>query len=223
MADEQKPDSGASGSNGGAGAKDENQKPDPKPTKSVSWEDHKRALDDMHRFKREKEESDAKLSAAEEKSLREKEDWKTLAEREKVRAEKLDADNKKLTDVFLRTHKYGEVKKVAVEMGLRGEAMDDLDLLDIDGVKVEATSSGRYLVHGAKEYVEELKGKKPHWFKKSGPADINAGTGGGAPGVPKKVTADDLVQAERKMKSGQLSKDGFNKLFKEYQVQRKTN
>lgn len=221
MSDDPKATGGAQGADAGGAddPKDQTKKPDPKPPKSVAWEDHKRALDDMHKFKRENEETQAKLAKAEEERLREKEDWKGLAEREKVRAEKLETDNKKLTDVFLRTQKYSAVKTAALEAGLLPEAMDDLDLLDIDGVTVEATNTGRYVVSGAKEFVEEIKGKKSHWFKKTGPVDINGGTGGGAPGTAKKITPVDLLNAEKKVRMGAMSQDDFHSMFRKYQGQ----
>lgn len=221
MSDDPK-DTGGAGTPDVGGAddsKDQNKKPDPKPSKTVAREDHDRALKDLHKFKREAEDTKAALAKIEEERLREKEDWKGLAEREKLKAEKLEADNKKLTDVFLRTQKYSAVKTAAVEAGLLPEALDDLELLELNGVAVETTNTGRYSVQGAKEFVEELKGKKSHWFGHKKPVDINGGTGGGAPGPTKKITPIDLLDAEKKVKMGLMKQEAYNELFVKYRKQ----
>jgi hypothetical protein len=171
--------SGATATDSGAesGEKSEN--------KTVRFEDHKRALDDLHKNKskaRELEDQvntlNAKIQASEEASLAQQNDFKALAERHKSRAEELEAENRKLSDSFYTSKKYDAVFHNALKSGLRKEAEVDLEMLNLDGVSIERTDHGRVIVHGASSYVEELKRTRPHWFKSSDVARINAGGAG---------------------------------------------
>ncbi len=188
--------------------------------RTVSWDDHKRAIDDMHKFKAASVDAEKRLAVAEEDRLKEKDDWKALAEREKTRADKLEGEKKSLSEVFTKTQKYSEIRKSAMEAGLRPEAMDDLDLIDVDGVQVEATSSGRFIVHGSKEFIEELKTKKPHWFKKGTVEEINAGGTTGVKPKSSKLGPLDVFDAEKKWKSGKISRQDYLGVFEKYRTQK---
>lgn len=171
----------------------------------------------MHRYKRDAEDAKQKLVALEEQKLAEEKNWKELYERErKQRAEAEDREKKK-DSFYTHTQKFSEVSKVALAKGLREEAIEDLDTIDYgDEVKVEVTSQGRYIVHGADEFVETLRNKKPHWFKKGNPPNPNAGGGGAAPRGDGEVTARDVVEAELQWKKGKIGKDEYVKVFDRY-------
>lgn len=93
------------------------------------------------------------------KELEEQNKFKELAEQERARAEKLEKDSaEKLRskDVaiirsILRTHAH--------EAGIIDP--DDIKTIDVRDLRVDDDGS----VPGAKEAVESLKEKKPHWFK----------------------------------------------------------
>ena len=188
--------------------------------RTVSWDDHQRAIKDMHKFKAANVDAEKRLAVVEEDRLKEKSDWKALAEREKTRADKLEVEKKSLSEVFTKTQKYSEIRKSAMEAGLRPEAMDDLDLIDVDGVQVEATSSGRFIVHGSKEFIEELKTKKPHWFKKGTVAEINSGGINGGLIKSTKLGPLDVFDAEKKWKAGKISRQDYLGVFEKYRTQK---
>jgi hypothetical protein len=51
-----------------------------------------------------------------------------------------------------------------MSLGLRKEAMDDLDMYDLSDVQIEYTNTGKVSVLGADKFAERLKTIKPHWF-----------------------------------------------------------
>jgi len=109
--------------------------------KVVAWEDHKRALDDMHKFKREREELKARMGSIESERLREKEDFKGLAERYENEAKEYKEKYEGLNTSLQQNAKFNEVRAAALKAGLRGEAESDLELLGLDTVEVELTSN----------------------------------------------------------------------------------
>lgn len=191
-------------------------------TKTVSWENHRRAIDDMHKHKKRSAELEQQLGDIESKRLKEKEDFKGLYEREKTRAEKAESGLQEFSTTIVNTQRLSEIKSVALQSGLRKEAIADLDLLDMTSVQVEATSNNRFLVHGATEYVERLKNQKPHWFAKDKPPNINSGGGGVPPTDDGVITPMDLNTAERKAKRGLITDGEYKALFAKYQKQRTT-
>ena len=220
MSDPQNPGSGAPGGTSGAGPSVDSTQPQKTETTSprtVSWENHQRALDDMHKFKQQVQQLEAKLGDMQSESLKEKNDYKSLYEQT---SEKLKSTEQKLTqqsDWIVKTQQFNEVKAAAVAAGLRSEALEDLDLIDMSGVKVEATSTGRFLVSGAKERVESLKKEKPHWFTVDRPPTINAGgTGAGESQPGRRLTAVDVHQAERDWRTRKISEAQYRRIYKQY-------
>jgi hypothetical protein len=226
MEDEQKPTSGAEGSEGRADTSEnkesENKKTEPDKTPDVvSRKAYTSVSDDMHRFKREAAEAKQKLADLEAKKLADDKNYQELYEREKKARLEADEQNQKKDKYYIHTQKSSEIRKLAMEIGLRSEALDDLDLLDYDGVEVEVTSTGRYNVLGGKQFVENLKNKKPHWFNKDKPPKVNAGGGGVTSPGTGKLTPTDVVNAERQMKRGKMSKEDFHVVFNKYVEQKK--
>lgn len=222
MAKEQTP-SGA-GDNGSGAAPDKNQNIEDQNKnkdipKTVSWDNHKRALDDMHKYKQRAKDAELKLGENEESRLRDQEKWKDLAERKEAEAKEWKQKAEDVDDLFVNTQKYNAVKRYAVENGILTEAVDDLDTQDLNDVTVERTDSGRYAVSGAKEFVERLKQRRPFWFKKDKAPRINSG-GGAPPDKPKELTPNDVVQAERDWKAGKIPQSKYQDIYQQYTSQR---
>lgn len=224
------PADGVLNADGSGAAKDEspdksdsdNQKTPDDSTKVVPWNNHRRALDDMHKFKKRNVELETKLGEIEDQRLREKEDYKSLAEKYKADAVKYKAEAEQTTSAFVDTQKFSEVKSIALANGLRAEAVNDLDLLKLDAVELETTSSGRFNVSGAKDFVENLKRDKPHWFVDNVPPKINPGGGGAPPDTTGKITPSQLLQAEKAVKFGKLSEEKYLRLYKTYLAQQQS-
>lgn len=191
--------------------------------KLVPFDNHKRALDDLHKYKNNSKELEAKLNAIEEERLKEKQDYKALADRYKAESE---AHGRKLREVnalIERSQKFQALERVAAEAGIRPEAIEDLELLPLDRLELETTSNGRFMVNGVKDYVEDLKQRKPHWFKKDKPPAVNSGGGGAKPTGDGKLTARDVLDAEKKVRAGKMTKDQYHEVFRKYATQGKNN
>lgn len=187
--------------------------------KPIRAEDHKRAIDDLLKYKNEAQELRKRLDSDEVTRLREKEDFKTLAEREKKRADEIEERLRKRDAFYNNESKLGAVKAAAIKAGLRSEAESDLPLLSLDGVTVEVTNQGRFLVHGAETYIEELKRAKPHWFRTTKAPTVNSGaTSNSSPQgafSSENLTPEKLLEAEKK-----LPREQYHALFRQYQQQR---
>lgn len=173
----------------------------------VSKADLDRALSDLHKFKNEAQETKGKLKSFEEKALAEKEDWKSLAERHKQEAEEYKTESQRIKDSYLGEKKYTAVRDAALKLGMRPEALGDLDLLSLDGVVIETTSTGKVNVLGADGFIQNLKSMKPHWF---GQTQVTTNVNPGVPGVKgdnsKTITETTLLKlSEEAMKSGDYS------------------
>lgn len=140
----------------------------------------------------------AELETANEKSrldkLRESENWQTLASEETKRADTAEAKNKALSDSIQYDKKYSAVKTLAIQAGLRKEAINDLELIDLPEVQLETTSTGRINVLGAEKALERIKMSKPHWFNKRGTVNINPGEPGVVSGG--EIKYNELLKAE---------------------------
>jgi len=145
-----------------------------------------------------------KLRAIEEQSLREKEDWKTLAERrEQERLEALERADR-IESSFVNEKKFSAIERAALKAGIRPEAMSDLPMLNFDGVVVDKGEDGRVKVQGAEDFVHNLKQIKPHWFG-SNPVKVNTNL----PDVTseKDVNESDLIKLSLEAsKTGDYSK-----------------
>lgn len=178
--------------------------------KVVAFDDHKRALDDLHKFKRSASEAqlradelERKMKEIEDQKLVERNEFKTLYERERDKSKELEGKYNSLTKNLFDDRKYNEVRAAALKAGLRPEAETDLELLDLNGVAVERTDKGRIIIHGAGEFVDDLKKKRPYWFQDSKVPNFNGG-GANPPkdGAPRELTAEYMVELENKKRRG---------------------
>lgn len=114
-----------------------------------------------------------KLKSFEETRLAEKEDYKSLYERTKEEKLLLDNKLKQNTQAFVNNTKMSKVKEYALQNGIRKEALDDLEMLDLEDVIIETTNTGRMDVIGADDFVSRIKDQKPHWFESRRAPSVN--------------------------------------------------
>ena len=171
---------------------------------TVSKSEFERVMKDLHKFKDAARQASEKLKTLEEAKLKEKDDWKTLAERYKGERDDLESKYTGLSTASINEKKFSAVERAALQAGIRKEALADLEMLNVDGVVAEATSTGKLNILGAEDFIKDLKQKRPHWFG-SGPVKVDSSL----PGIQseKEVTADDLIKLSLEAsKTGDYSK-----------------
>lgn len=198
---------GGEGDGDGAGDGDAGGESDPRPrSKSVAWEDHKRALDDMNKFKRELQKERDAQKAQRTKDLEAQNRYKELYEAATKERDEAQTEAKRIRESFVNERKYSAVKTAAVAAGLRQEALDDLEATELDLVEVETTSKGRLNVLGVNEQIKKLQQAKPHWFGGKKAPNVNSGNpkvnGGGDAGDGAGITMDQVRALEKKARTG---------------------
>lgn len=136
------------------------------------------------------------LEEAKENKLKEQNDWKTLAETYKTRAEQAEIKNKSFMEEFFTEKKRTALYQELSKLGLRAEAEQDLDLLDLSGIAVERTDHGRVIPHGADLEAQKIKQARPHWFKSATAPKINTGGANAGP-IDGPVTPEMLLKLEK--------------------------
>ena len=144
-----------------------------------------KAIKDMLRFKDEakaertaKEQALKELETFKEAKLKESNNWKQLYENSE--AKRVEVENK-LKDVgssVVSDKRISAVEKAALQAGIKKEALQDIDMLDMSGLEIETTSTGRVNVLGVDTYVADLKALRPHWFGDGSPPHIEPGNPG---------------------------------------------
>lgn len=172
------------------------------PIEVVPRDDHKRAIEDMHKFKRQAQELADKLKAKETDDLKKTQQWQQLAELKEQEAKDAKTEAENLKRAIVADKKYSAVREYAITAGLRKEAIADLDLVDLDDVSIETTSTGRVNVSGVDKAVARLKLLKPHWFKDAAP-QINAES----PGVTNTGGSIDMKQLDAAEKHAKKTGD----------------
>lgn len=165
--------SGASGDEGGDDGDDDEE---------ISPEAFRRMKADLKKTKSKLREVSQKEKDRESASLKEKGQWKEAAERAERERDEEKSAREESESRFRNSLRSSRVVELALKAGLRPEARDDLDLLDLDEVEVESTDSGRYIVRGADRFVENLKKRKPYLFKTGDGKGAPTFNGGGGKG-----------------------------------------
>jgi len=169
------------------------QTPEPEPEKKTSGSAfYKQKLSALEQ---EKAELAKQLEATQTAQLQEKENYKQLWENERQKREAAEKKNQDLSTTVFNNFKTSAIKEEALKAGILDTAVDDLDMLDTSIVEVETTDKGNINIHGASNFVEDLKARKPHWFKKAGAPTINNGTPGETP--VKEMTAAEIVKLQK--------------------------
>ena len=184
----------------------------PKP-KTYSEDDYKRKSDDMHRYKQERNDLRKEMEDLKSKQLEDDENWKVAYEREKEIRQEVETDLSQFKDGFFKDKKFNEVRTLAIKAGLRPEAERDLELFDMDSVRIERTDQGRVLVHGADTFVEGLKKTRPYLFRSKNVPTFNTGGGGVPPDKPTELSAEYMTKLERE------DSKKYRELMPEYQRQ----
>lgn len=185
---------------------------------SVSRAEFERIQAELNKHKSTAQKLKEQLDADKTNKMKEQNQWKELAEaKERELAEEREKAER-LQNSYLDEKKYTAVQAACQKLGLRAEALSDLEMLDLEQVQIETTNTGKINVLGAERFAERLKSLKPHWFATQTAPSVNTnGTrvldSGGA------ITPKMLLDAEKEgRKSGDMSK--YQTLFKSYQTQR---
>ena len=159
----------------------------------------KKALGDLHKYKSRVKELETAAETGRLDKLREKEQWQDLSKEWQDKAEKSETRANDLEQGMIFDKKYSAVREIALRSGLRNEALRDLELVSLEDVEIEVTSTGRVNVLNADKAVERLKSSRPHWFGRRGKCNVNANE----PEVVvsgKEVTYNDVVKSRRDCK-----------------------
>ena len=194
--------------------------PTPPESKSemVARADHERAISDMLKHKNEAATLRAEIEAQKTMKLKAENQWQALAEAKEKEVETLKTETKRMNDAIIERERTSALKMKAAALGLRPEAVSDLESLDLTALRIETTNTGKINVLGVSEFADRLKSVKPHWFTDKTPPNVNTTSprileSGGA------ITPQDLIAAERE---GRKTKDltKYRELHTKYQQQR---
>ena len=188
---------------------------------SVPRSTYTRVSNDMHKYKKTTRELQNELAELKEAQLREKQEYKQLWEQSKADVDKWKSKATSNEDLFWNTQKFNDVSRVALETGLRPEAIKDLELLDLKEVVIEKTDTGRFEVHGVKEFVESVKKDRPYWFQTEQAPKVNSGGGGARPDTDGVLTPQQMALIDRKFKTGQISQTEYYEMYERYDNQSK--
>ena len=184
--------------------------------KLVSKEAYEKVMADMHKYKKQLKEFEAKNKEAEMKVLKEKQEWQKIAELKEQEAKEALEQKERMTKAIVTDKKLSAIREAALKHGVLESALEDMDFLDWSSVQVETTSTGRINVLGVEDAVKRVKTLKPHWFGKPAPK-INGK-------VPETKGTDGIVTVEKlnklrkeAMKSGDYS--AYEPAFKAFQAQ----
>lgn len=132
-------------------------------------------LGDVQKEKKAKKAAEDKLAALEKKAsdeeklkLTEKQQFEELYNKEKTRADDLEARDQKRSDNLSAYLKNAALKDAALKLGLKPESVEDLKFIGLKDVEVEITTkedgSSDIKVLNADKVAERIKQIRPHWF-----------------------------------------------------------
>lgn len=174
-------------------------------------------LADLVKLKALNKSYEEKIKADELLNLKKSQDWQKIAEMKEGEAKDALAKADKIQQSYISEKKFSAVKEHAVRLGIRKEALGDLEALSLDDVQVETTSMGRINIVGEASFAERLKTLKPHWFDSKPNTSVNMAT----PSIISSqgdVTVDMIMQAERDgKKSGDMTL--YRELTNKYRTQ----
>jgi len=138
----------------------------------------------------------ADMEAMQTAQLQEKENFKELWELEKTKREQAEEKATNISTSYFNGLKMSAIEQEAIKLGIRETALADISMIDNSLVQVETTSTGNANVLGAKEFVEQLKESRAHWFTdQTAPIVNNANPG--LPPAAKEMTGAELVALEK--------------------------
>ncbi len=214
-------DGGDKGGDGGDGGGDSggDKGGDDDPPKTVSLEEYQVLMNKNKVLTTERNTLKDNLSAKELSQMKDKENWKEVAELKEQEATTAKEETATLKKALIRKEKMGAIRTAALSVGLRKEALDDLDNFDFSDVQIETTSLGNVKILGAKEAVDALKLKKPYLFGKK-----SSSLNGGLPEVVDggTIPLDSLMKAEEKARLSGKAEDqaAYKELTLKYNQQK---
>lgn len=202
--------------------------PDPNDgqTKAVPLDVHKKVLNDYHSLKSQVRDQSTRLEQAlgtieslKAQGMREKEDYKGLADSYKAKYEEAEGKVQRMRDGLFQSQRHQAVYPLLKRAGLRDEAEGLIDMYDWSGIEVDLTSSGRFDVQGVEPAIEAFKEKFSYAFERPKAPRVNGSTGGG--GIPGdgELTPAKIVQIEDECrKKGDMT--AYHAAVRRYQEQR---
>lgn len=185
--------------------------------KSVDANAYESVKNDMHKYKRSYTEAQEKLNSLqskldemERKSLEGSKQYKELYEQTQAKLKQVENEKSSLNQAIVNDKKFSAVEAAAIKAGLRD--ISDLEAFDLEGVEIETTNTGKYRVVGAEEFIENLKAKKPHWFKDTTVSNVNNSTGKFDGGKPKELNASEILKLQKENPAAY--KDYMSRKFK---------
>lgn len=180
-----------------------------------------KTLDELHKYKKQVKELQLKAEQENTSRLKEKEDWKALAELREKEATELKAARERDLFHLERDRKMNAALSALKKEGLLDEADKLLDKDSLDDLVVEHTDQGRYIVHGKDSLVQRWKKDLPFAFKNEKAPKINTGGGNKTEIIAGDVTAQSVNDAETKYKSGKITRDDYLKVVQLFSQKRK--
>lgn len=143
--------------------------------------------------------------AAQEKKLKDENQWQEYAKLKEQEAETAKADRERLQKSIVERERMTAIREEAMKAGIRKESINDLGLIDFAEVKIETGSDGKVSVTGADKAIARLKALRPFWFGGTPPA-VNTTTPSATSGS-NEITWKQLQEAEAKWKKTGSAED----------------
>lgn len=185
---------------------------------TVSKAEFEKVMTELHKYKGQLREISSASQAEKERLLREGNNFQELAALKDNEAKEIREKYDRLQNSLVDREKYSALKDAAVKAGLKAEALNDLELVALDKVQVETTSTGRVNVLGVSQTIENLKLSRPHWF--GGGRTNVSGSIPSVDGTQALVTPKELIKlSEEALKSGDYAT--YENKLKTYQQQQR--
>ncbi len=142
-----------------------------------------------------REQIQKELESIKTSKMKEQNQWKELYEVEQKKSMEAQERLSQISEALVADKMRIAIEKEVSKLGLVDSALEDLDMLDKSMIEIETTSSGKVHFNNVKEWAENLRAKKPHWFNSNaGPAINNK-----RPGSYEKVeiSADEILALEK--------------------------
>ena len=200
----------------------------PTPDPVVPKKAYDEVSSDLHKQKAVAKELTERLRSIEMAALKEKEDWKSVAELKDQRlteaeAKVLEAESKvqKIQDGLIVRSKFDAIKAEAIKLGIHESAIEDLRFLDWSEINVVPTSDIQGVkgigVTGVEKAMQRVKTQKPYLFKAPGAPNVNVNTPGVVDGAD--ISFSTIYEAEKEAKkSGNYGK--YRELLTKFQAQK---
>lgn len=172
-----------------------------------SAQEKQKLLDELMSYKKKAREYETQLKSVKDNQLKAQENWKEYALNKEKEAQEATERYENARQSIVDDKVFSSLKDDARKMGIRDEALSDLELLDWkEKIMIEQTDTGRVNVLGTKSYIEQLKNSKPHWFK-SGKSAISTDNPEVVSNQSATVDLDTLMNLKKKYKESGDKKD----------------